>query len=194
MNVNGISSYTASAVTTDKKASTKAVMTDESGKAKDSTAVIYEPGTDSSAKKVSYADPDLVAKLKQDAEQRTEQLRSLVEKIILKQSQTFSSIWEALASGTLEFDEETIKQAQEDISEDGYWGVDQTSDRIISFAQALAGDDPAMLEKMRAAFEKGYGQATEAWGKELPDLCSKTYDAVMEKFDKLIGTSEEADN
>lgn len=192
MSVNGISSYT-TAVTTEAKASTKAMKTEESNKKTDSTAVIYEAATDSSTKKTQYANPDLVAKLKQDAEQRTEQLRSLVEKTILKQSQTFSSIWEALASGTLEFDEETIKQAQEDISEDGYWGVNQTSDRIISFAQALAGDDPAMLEKMRAAFKKGYGQATQAWGKELPDLSSRTYDAVMEKFDKLTGTEKTND-
>lgn len=191
MNVNGISSYTATTVTTETKAATKTVMTEESIKSADATAVIYEAGTNSSTNQVQYADPDLVAKLKQDAEQRTQQLRSLVEKTMLKQSQTFSSIWEALASGTLEFDEESIKQAQEDISEDGYWGVNQTSDRIISFAQALAGDDPTMLEKMRAAFKKGYGQATQAWGKELPDLSSRTYDAVMEKFDKLIGTSKE---
>ena len=34
------------------------------------------------------------------------------------------------------------------------------------------------------AFKKGYDEATKTWGKELPDISSKTYDKVMEKFDQ----------
>lgn len=75
-------------------------------------------------------------------------------------------------------------QAQADIADDGYWGVNQTSDRILDFAKALTGGDPDQIEKMREAFEKGFKQATGTWGKELPSISSRTYDAVMEKFDK----------
>ena len=39
-------------------------------------------------------------------------------------------------------DEKTRLQAQKDIAEDGYWGVEQTSERLVSFAKALSGGDP----------------------------------------------------
>lgn len=41
------------------------------------------------------------------------------------------SMWSFLADGNFTVDEETQKQAQADIAEDGYWGVEQTSDRIL---------------------------------------------------------------
>ena len=36
---------------------------------------------------------------------------------------------------------------------------------------------------MLEAFKKGFSQATKAWGKDLPDISSQTYDAVIKKFD-----------
>jgi hypothetical protein len=96
-----------------------------------------------------------------------------------------------LASGNFTVDAETQAKAQEDIAEDGYWGVNQTSDRIVQFATALAGDDTSALEKMRDAFIKGYKQAEDTWGGELPDISKQTYDAVLEKIDKLINPSED---
>ena len=83
-------------------------------------------------------------------------------------------------------------QAQKDIADDGYWGVNQTSDRIIEFAKALVGDDPEKAEQMRAAFEKGFKAATKSWGKELPSISQRTYDAVMSKFDDWAGVESKA--
>ena len=51
-------------------------------------------------------------------------------------------------------------------------------------------DDPEKLEKMRAAFEKGYAQAEKTWGGELPDISKRTFDAVMKGFDELTGKTE----
>ena len=95
-----------------------------------------------------------------------------------------------LAKGDFTVDAATKAQAQEDISENGYWGVKQTSERILDFAKALAGDDPEKLEKMRSAFEKGYKQAEKTWGGELPDISKQTFDAVMKGFDELTGKVE----
>ena len=89
-------------------------------------------------------------------------------------------------------DAATKAQAQADIAEDGYWGVEQTSSRIVDFAVALTGGDPDKVEEMREAFKKGFKQAEKTWGGELPEISQKTYDAVMKKFDKLAGI-EEAD-
>lgn len=58
------------------------------------------------------------------------------------------AMYKKLASGDFEVDEETKRQAQEDISEDGYWGVAKTSDRMLDFAKALTGGDADKMKEM----------------------------------------------
>ena len=128
----------------------------------------------------------LISQLKADSESRISQMRSLVEKMFSKQGITIGKaddMWKVLAGGNFTADASTIAQAKEDIGEDGYWGVKQTSERIFSFAKALSGGDAATMEKMRKAFEKGFGQATKSWGKSLPSISHQTYDAVEKMFD-----------
>lgn len=194
MNVNGITSTQAAAAyayssTTTVKEKTTAESTASS--AAEETGVIYEPSTETatdSVKKTYTPDTNLINKLKADADARTAQLRSLVEQMLGKQANTFgqaTDIWQFLRSGNYTVDPATKAQAQADIAEDGYWGVNQTSDRIIQFANALTGGDPDKIEEMREAFKKGYKQAEKTWGGSLPDISQRTYDAVMKKFDKL---------
>lgn len=183
----------ASAAYTTQTASKQTTETKDTVSGKPETGVIYESGSSentgktAAAKKTYKQDTQLIAKLQADAEARTEQLRSIVQKLMAGQGDAYgkaNDMWQFLASGNFTVDAATKAQAQEDISEDGYWGVKQTSDRIIDFAKALTGGDPDKIEEMRSAFEKGYKQATKAWGKELPSISSETYDAVMSKFDE----------
>lgn len=153
----------------------------------DNTGVVYEKSSASKdttvTKKTNFA---LVEKMKADAEQRTAQLRSLVEKMMTKQGTAIGQaddMWKFLAKGNFTVDAATKAQAQKDIAEDGYWGVNQTSDRILDFAKALSGNDPEKADLLLDAFKKGFQQATKSWGKELPDISRRTYDAVLEKFD-----------
>lgn len=191
MSINGIDTLTNSSAyvqtneTTKKNDSAKKESTTNTA----DTGVIYERG--SAAKKTATytQNTELVNKLKADAEQRTSQLKSLVEQMMTKQGTAIGKasgnddIWKFLAGGDYTVDAATKKQAQEDISEDGYWGVKQTSERIVSFAKALSGGDPSKIKLLRNAFEKGFKQATSAWGKKLPDISQDTYDAVMDGFD-----------
>lgn len=186
--INSVNSTTNSyqTSTASKTASTSTDKTTTSDKAE--TGAVYEKSSqtdkDTVTKKTDYA---MVAKLKADAEQRTSQLRSLVEKMMTKQGTAIAnadSMWSFLADGNFTVDEETQKQAQADIAEDGYWGVEQTSDRILDFAKALSGNDPEKADLLIDAFKKGFEDATKSWGKDLPDISQRTYDAVLEKFDK----------
>ena len=159
------------------------------------TGVIYEKSTDTQTSGVTKkTDTALVAKLKADAEERTSQLRSLVEKMMIKQGiaiGTADDMWKFLAKGDFTVDAETKAQAEADIAEDGYWGVEQTSERILDFAKALSGNDPDKADLLLDAFKKGFKEATKTWGDELPDISKRTYDAVLEKFDKWKnGTSD----
>ncbi|MCD7836577.1 MAG: hypothetical protein LUG83_08020 [Lachnospiraceae bacterium] len=195
MSVNGVTSTTQAAAAYS-YSSSGSVKKEETTAASSTTyteenGVIYEPSTDTgtdSTKKTYTPDTNLINKLKADADARTSQLQSLVQQIMGKQATAYGNatdIWSFLKSGDYTVDAETKAQAQEDISEDGYWGVNQTSDRIIQFATALTGGDPDKIEEMREAFKKGYEQAEKKWGGELPEISQQTYDAVMQKFDEL---------
>lgn len=128
----------------------------------------------------------LVNKLKADQEAQKMQLFDIVKKTIAGQGNTLAKaddMWKFLASGDFTVDAETKANAQKEISEDGYWGVNKTSDRILDFAIALSGNDTSKAEMLLDAFKKGFSEATAAWGKELPEISQKTYDAVLEKFE-----------
>ena len=88
-------------------------------------------------------------------------------------------------------DAATKAQAQNDIDEDGYWGVKQTSQRLFDFACALAGDDVDKMKEMQKAMEKGFKLATQAWGKELPSICSDTINAANNLFEGYYRSKEE---
>ncbi|MBU5473675.1 MAG: hypothetical protein GX284_01010 [Clostridiales bacterium] len=193
MNVNSVNNVAAYTATTNTKTYTKS--SNDTSTTTDNSGVVYEKGTNTSSKTI-YAKEDVVARLKADADSRTAQLKSLVEKMMSQQGVKIGEaddMWKFLASGDYTVTPEVKAQAQADIADDGYWGVEQTSDRIIEFAKALVGDDPDKAESMRAAFEKGFKAATKAWGKDLPDISQKTYDAVMKKFDDWAGVNKDDD-
>lgn len=154
--------------------------------------VIYEPSASqtTSTTKNSKVDTATIEKLKADADARLSQLQGIVEQLITKQGKASEtvSIWDqfrqGVLNGTISVDEATAKQAQEDISEDGYWGVKQTSERILDFAKALTGGDPNKVSEMRDAIEKGFSQASKLWGGELPEISQKTHEAVMKGLDE----------
>lgn len=83
------------------------------------------------------------------------------------------------------------EEAQAAIAEDGYWGVEQTAERIFQFAVNAAGNDTTRLEKLRAAVAKGYEQAKGALGGWLPEVSERTVERVYEKFDAW---AEQADS
>ncbi len=206
MGVNGLTEVTnniATTYTSTVNAPAESKKKDEEVKVKTEAAAVYEKSEESSDQnpKVSAKEADrkkIIQQLKADDAMRQQQLLDIVHKMMGKQAKTYGiansdeddSIWKFLAKGDFTVDAATKAQAQEDISENGYWGVKQTSDRILDFAKALAGDNPDKLEQMRSAFEKGYKQAEETWGGKLPDISRQTFDAVMKGFDELTGKTE----
>jgi len=195
MDMNAISNVTTATSTTATTAATKkaeeaqATVTNKN----EDLGVVYEKSKDTEKVTSTKDNKAIIAKMKADAEARTSQLRSIVEQLITKQGTAFGKasdddMWKFLAKGEFTVSADVKAQAEADIAEDGYWGVDQTSDRILDFAKALAGNDPEKAEEMLEAFKEGFKQATKTWGDELPEISQKTYDAVLEKFDTWKNT------
>ena len=188
--INKVTSTIPASTTTAASSAPKAAEESQSKKtsAKD-LGVVYEKSQDTDKVTAKKDNKAIIAKLKADAEARTAQMRSLVEQMMTGQGTAIGkaadddSIWKFLAKGDFTVSADVKAQAQSDIAEDGYWGVNQTSDRILDFAKALSNDDPEKAEDMLNAFKKGFEAATKSWGDELPELSQKTYDAVLEKFE-----------
>lgn len=161
-------------------------------------AAEYEKSEVSDKKQTAKYDAATIEKMKAEAEMKTAQLRSLVEKMLLKQGQKFTTLADAfdmIKEGTIEVDDETAAEAAKEVADDGYWGVEQTSERLFSFAKALAGNDPTKADSMMEALQKGYDQAAEQWGGELPEICQKTLEATRKKLtDWRDGVTAEAEN
>ena len=161
-------------------------------------AAEYEKSEATAKKQTVKYDAATIEKMKAEAEMKTAQLRSLVEKMLLKQGQKFTTLadtFDMIKEGTIEVDDETAQEAAKEVAEDGYWGIEQTSERMFSFAKALAGNDPTKADSMLEALQKGYDEAAKQWGGELPELCQKTLEATKKKLtDWRDGvTSETAD-
>lgn len=183
-----------------KQASTtpSSAKTNTTSKGFDETAVVYEKTqkpTDSVTVKNNTFDREaIIAQMKADTEARMNQLTGIVQQMMTQQGKTIGladDMWKFLAKGDFEVSADVKAQAQADIAEDGYWGVEQTSQRILDFAKALSGGDADKADELFKAFKKGFEQATGTWGKELPEISQNTYKAVEEKFEAW---KEEAKN
>jgi hypothetical protein len=111
-------------------------------------------------------------------------LRGLVLNIFKEQGIDYK-----IATDSSEIDISTVtpEEAQELIADDGYFGVEKTSERIFKFAVAMAGGDPSLTEAIREGVENGFQEALDAFGGRLPDISYDTYDAVMKKLDDWAG-------
>jgi hypothetical protein len=205
MTVNAMAGMQAASETvSDYSVTAKAAETPEKkASAETEKDAVYEKSAQESAKapysisKMSKEDrAALVKQLKADQESRQNSLTNLVSQMLGKQAGMYGiangddSIWKIFANGNFTVDAATKAQAQEDISDDGYWGVKQTSQRLFDFASALAGDDEDKMREMQKAMEKGFKQATAAWGKDLPDISNKTLDAANKLFDEYYKSKQ----
>ena len=71
--------------------------------------------------------------------------------------------------------------AAQAISENGMWGVNAVSTRLMDMAVRLSGGDMEKLDELRNAVKKGF----EAVGSldSLPQVCQDTYAETMARFD-----------
>lgn len=181
------SSYAASNTTSTAKTNTEALTT----KAEEQeTAAVYEKtsATKKDSANTIYNREAVIKKLEMDQQSRMDSMQSLVQKLLDKQTNLFSlanstNLADTFREAAKLASPDVIAQAQKDIAEDGYWGVEQTSDRLVSMAIALSGGDTEKADELTAAITKGFKQATAAWGEKLPQLCQDTYDATMKKME-----------
>lgn len=77
-------------------------------------------------------------------------------------------------------------EASELVSENGFFGIANTAERIAGFVLNGAGDDVEKLKAGREGVAKGFEDAKKIWGGELPEISQKTIEKTLETLDKKI--------
>lgn len=195
MSVNGIQSSPSTAYpATTKKPAEK--PSNENTKT-EATGVVYEPSqpkeseTDNSSKVTDYQ--NVIKQMKGELSSKNQQLQNLVDQLLTKQAKkytTLKDLFTDIKEGRIEVDPKTVEQAQKDVAEDGYWGIEKTSDRLVEMAKALSGGDVSKADSLISAIKKGFDQAADAWGGELPEICQKTIDAAVQKLNDWKNATE----
>ena len=77
-------------------------------------------------------------------------------------------------------------EASDLVSENGFFGITNTADRISNFIISAAGDDLQKLEAGKEGMLRGFKEAEKIWGSELPEISQKTIEKATQAVDKRI--------
>ncbi len=155
-------------------------------------------GSNNDAKPGSQNDSVTLSQLSMQAQDKYNGMLMLIENLFKMQGMkygesrglTYEQITEKYDGNlksfysNLKVDDATRLKAQQEIGEDGYWGVKQTAQRAVDFAIALSGGDTSKLAVLKEAIEKGYSEAERAWGGTLPEICRQTKEATLKGLDE----------
>lgn len=78
------------------------------------------------------------------------------------------------------------EEAAELVSEDGFFGVTQTSQRIANFVINGGAGDEDRLRAGREGMIAGFKEAEAMWGGELPEISQETMAKAIEMVDKAM--------
>lgn len=167
----------------------------EAIKEKDSEAAVLElnkapgkSGATYSKPKAKNIDYNEVKRLIEEAEKSYNGLRELVQRLLSRQGKKLEDVLSG--KEVLIVDDETRAIAAEAISENGEWGVNAVSDRLVAFAKAISGDDKTKAGELKAAIAQGFKEAERILGGKLPEISRKTYDETMRKLDEWSSSEE----
>ncbi len=92
---------------------------------------------------------------------------------------------------TIGYDGKPIAELSQDeasalVSDDGFFGIDKTAERIANFVIQGSGGDESMMRAGREGILQGFKEAEEIWGGELPDISYKTIEKATQMIDEAM--------
>ncbi len=86
-------------------------------------------------------------------------------------------------------------EAKDLVSDQGFFGVAETSKRVSSFVINLAGDNVEALHEVRRGVIQGFEEAEKMWGGTLPEISYQTQKETLtiidEKISELLKTDSQ---
>ncbi|MFZ6680069.1 DUF5610 domain-containing protein [Undibacterium sp. Tian12W] len=177
-------------VRTYQTAQTKAPKTDEQTADTNATTTSDSTSVNLDASKndtVVYSDPRLnktaapdLQALLEESNRKAQDIINLIKPLVEQQGLELSKV--VSGQQKISASPEAIKAAQAAVADGGEFSVQKTAERILSFAKAAIGDDPAKLDKITKAVEQGFKEASDILGGTLPDISKQTLEAIRTEF------------
>ncbi len=138
-----------------------------------------------------YSRESILEQLKDSEEQRVKAFQDTIRSMLAQQGETINLTFRGM---DLHVTEEQRAAAAKSIEDGGEYSVDNVTDRIMSMAKALAGDDPTKIDMLKNAVIKGFEGAAGLLGRkgldDMPEITGKTYNSVMKQFDEWKASYE----
>ena len=167
---------------------------------KEAAAKMAEKLVENEEKYYDY-DKSTVDKLIAESNSKISAFREMLQTLLAKQADRNGGVissektgMEALLEnatvgedGMVHFNREDVEAAGlGEFDENGYWGVEQTAQRIFDMAIAFAGNDENLLAKMKDSISQAFGEVEDLFGGEgkLPDVSYRTRDRINEMFEE----------
>ena len=77
-------------------------------------------------------------------------------------------------------------EAAELVSENGYFGIQNTANRIADFVINGANGDAELLRSGLEGVKQGFAQAEDMWGQALPDISAETMNKTLDRINQAI--------
>lgn len=78
------------------------------------------------------------------------------------------------------------QEATDLVSEDGYYGVQNTADRLSGFVVNGGGTDLDKIRSGREGIIRGFKEAEQLWGGKLPEISYQTLETALAQIDARI--------
>ncbi len=82
----------------------------------------------------------------------------------------------------------SVDEANDLLSDEGFFGITQTSDRVAGFVFNFAGDDVELLKEGREGIVRGFEEAQKLFGGQLPEISFKTQERTLQLIDDKINS------
>ena len=86
------------------------------------------------------------------------------------------------------------EEAEELLEEEGFFGIEQTSNRVADFVFSFAGNDVELLKEGREGIIRGLEEAQKLFGNQLPEISFKTQEKTLELIDAKINSINNGEN
>ena len=93
--------------------------------------------------------------------------------------------------GSIGYDGKPIAELSQDeatelVSEDGFFGINKTAERIANFVIQGSGGDESLMRAGREGILKGFDEAEAMWDGKLPEISYKTIEKATQMIDEAM--------
>ncbi len=111
---------------------------------------------------------------------------ALLDDTVQKNHEAFQSFLSDIGYNGQSLAELSQRDAAALVSDEGFFGMSQTAERIANFVIAGAGGDESMLRSGREGMLQGFKEAEALWGGELPEISQQTMELATKIVDNAM--------